>query len=238
MIKQCITYLGIHNFMLDVQQDPTEILFNMAKNDEIDPWHIDIVEVTDRFLKRIEQLELLDLRISGRTLFYASVLLKMKSDTLIEPDLPEDEDDDFFDGAEFADAANFPVPTPPMRHKSIRSATLDELIAELKKAEVVERRRQGRVPDKKINIKKIDTDEVIGIAHEESIEKKVAQIYKKLDELFKNGSNVNFNELLLQSDDDKIMTFIALLFLAGERKIWLEQPELFGELWIYKYAKV
>ncbi|NMG82889.1 MAG: segregation/condensation protein A [Methanosarcinales archaeon] len=237
MIKQSITYLGIHNFMLDVQQDPTEILVNMAKNDEIDPWHIDIVEVTDRFLKRIEQLELLDLRISGRTLFYASVLLKMKSNTLIEPDLPEDEED-FFDGVEFADAASFPIPTPPMRHKSVRPATLDELIAELKKAEVVERRRQTRVPDKKTNVKKIGTDEVISIAHEEGIEKKVAQIYKKLDELFKTGGNVNFNELLLQSGDDKIMTFIALLFLAGDKKIWLEQPELFGELLIYKRAKV
>ncbi len=224
--------------MLEVQQDPTEILVNMAKNDEIDPWHIDIVEVTDQFLKKIEQLELLDLRITGRTLFYASVLLKMKSNTLIEPDLPEDEDEDFFDGAEFAGAENFPIPTPPMRHKSVRPATLDELIAELRKAEVVEKRRETRVSDKKTNVKKIDTDKVISIAHEEGIEKKVTQIYKKLDELFKTGGNVNFNELLLQSGDDKIMTFIALLFLAGDRKIWLEQPELFGELLIYKHAKV
>ena len=32
---------------------------------------------------------------------------------------------------------------------------------------------------------------------------------------------------------ENIMTYVSLLFLATEKKIWLQQNELFGELFIY-----
>ena len=63
-------------------EEPVEILVQMAERGEIDPWNIDIVEVTDRFLSELERRKELDLRISGRTLFYAALLLRMKSDHL------------------------------------------------------------------------------------------------------------------------------------------------------------
>jgi segregation and condensation protein A len=52
----------------DILEEPIEILVNLAKNGEIDPWNIDIVELTDKFLKHVEELEKMDLRVSGRTL--------------------------------------------------------------------------------------------------------------------------------------------------------------------------
>src|SRR6056297_1995063 len=70
----------------DVQ--PVEVLVQLAKDDEIEPWDIDIVTVTDKFLARLDEA---DLRTSGRALFYASVLLRMKSDALLEPDESEEE---------------------------------------------------------------------------------------------------------------------------------------------------
>ena len=63
-------------------EEPVEILVQMAERGEIDPWNIDIVEVTDRFLSELERRKELDLRISGRTLFYAATLLRMKSEHL------------------------------------------------------------------------------------------------------------------------------------------------------------
>jgi segregation and condensation protein A len=71
--------------------EPVELLVQLAEEGEIDPWDIDIVEVTDAFLDRLDDA---DLRTSGRALFYASVLLRMKSDALLgtdEPDEPEPE---------------------------------------------------------------------------------------------------------------------------------------------------
>ena len=67
--------------------EPIELLVQLAEDGEIDPWNIDIVRVTDKFLDRLDRS---DLRNSARALFYASVLLRMKSDALLEPDEPDE----------------------------------------------------------------------------------------------------------------------------------------------------
>src|SRR5271157_2863467 len=59
-----------------IVEDPVEILVGLAERGEIDPWNIDIIEVTDRFLSELERCRQLNLRISGRTLFYAATLLR------------------------------------------------------------------------------------------------------------------------------------------------------------------
>jgi segregation and condensation protein A len=64
----------------DEEVEPVEVLVQLAKNDEIDPWDIDIVAVTDKFLDWLDES---DLRGSGRALFYASVLLRMKGDAML-----------------------------------------------------------------------------------------------------------------------------------------------------------
>jgi segregation and condensation protein A len=69
--------------------EPVELLVQLAEEGEIDPWDIDVVDVTDAFLARLDST---DLRTSGRALFYAAVLLRMKSDALLEPDEEPDEE--------------------------------------------------------------------------------------------------------------------------------------------------
>jgi len=68
--------------------EPVEVLVQLAEDGEIDPWDIDIVAVTDKFLGRLDEAAL---RESGRALFYASVLLRMKSDALLDPEQPDEE---------------------------------------------------------------------------------------------------------------------------------------------------
>jgi segregation and condensation protein A len=76
----------------DDEVEPVELLVQLAKDGEIEPWNIDIVAVTDKFLAALDEA---DLRTSGRALFYASVLLRMKSDAMLdvgEDDDPEEEE--------------------------------------------------------------------------------------------------------------------------------------------------
>jgi segregation and condensation protein A len=63
----------------DDEVEPVELLVQLAEDGEIDPWDIDVVTVTDKFLARLDAS---DLRTGGRALFYASVLLRMKSDAM------------------------------------------------------------------------------------------------------------------------------------------------------------
>ncbi|WP_435360895.1 segregation/condensation protein A [Haloarchaeobius sp. DFWS5] len=73
----------------DGEVEPVELLVQLAKRGDIDPWDIDIVRVTDEFLDALEEV---DLRTSGRALFYASVLLRMKGDELIHGSDDNEED--------------------------------------------------------------------------------------------------------------------------------------------------
>ncbi|GAB7094746.1 ScpA family protein [Halolamina litorea] len=127
--------------------EPVEVLVNLAEAGEIDPWDIDIVAVTDAFL---EELDSADLRASGRALFYASVLLRMKSDAMLGENEPDEPEPDPWELAMEGDApppgedAGFdPVDQLEaemdrrLERKSTRGTpeTLDELVRELRDAE-------------------------------------------------------------------------------------------------------
>ena len=136
-----LSCLGIDWNLLDISEfetyEPLGILVELARDGKINPWDIDIVQLTDSFLGRVEELKQMDLRISSRTLLYSAILLRMKSSGILE--VEEEEGDafelDFPDDPDFPEPEEFPVPKLPVRRISTRPVTLNELILELKKAE-------------------------------------------------------------------------------------------------------
>jgi segregation and condensation protein A len=131
----------------DDDVEPVELLVQLAEDGEIDPWDIDIVDVTDAFLSKLAET---DLRTSARALFYASVLLRMKGDQLLadpqeEPE-PEPEpweqameaagDEEMEPGFDPVDALEAEMDRR-LDRKSTRGSpeTLDELVRELREAE-------------------------------------------------------------------------------------------------------
>ena len=54
-----------------------DVLVDLAKAGQIDPWNIDIIDVTDKYLRTLDVTKEADLRLSGRALFYAAVLLRL-----------------------------------------------------------------------------------------------------------------------------------------------------------------
>jgi len=133
----------------DEEVEPVELLVRLAEDGEIDPWDIDVVRVTDKFL---EALDTADLRTSGRALFYASVLLRMKSDALFAVDEPEDESELSPWEAPFAEESGEDGVLDPgfdpvenleaemdrrleRKHARGKPETLDELVRELREAE-------------------------------------------------------------------------------------------------------
>ncbi len=74
------------------------------------------------------------MRVSARTLLYASILLRMKSDILVNVPPPEDEYMD--EPPDFGDieSDDFPILEPRLRHSASRPVTLQELIDELQRA--------------------------------------------------------------------------------------------------------
>lgn len=143
----------------DEEVEPVELLVRLAEEGDIEPWDIDVVSVTDAFLDRLDAA---DLRNSGRALFYASVLLRMKSEALLEPDEePEPETEPWEDAWNEQDApadGEFgPDPVASLENEMDRRLdrkqargtpeTLDELVRELREAERDSWRKESRTYD-------------------------------------------------------------------------------------------
>lgn len=237
-----LSCLGIDWNLLDISEfetyEPLGILVELAQDGKIDPWDIDIVQLTDNFLGRVEELQKMDLRISSRTFLYSAILLRMKSSGILEVEKEEVDDfeSDFLDDQDFPEPEKFPVPKLPVRRVSTRPVTLNELILELKKAEKsLSRRNEKRafqIAEEPHPDPQLTTGDVLGIAHEEAISSRLALIWARLAELFITQPVVVFSSFL-ETSEDRIMDYLSLLFLASSRKIWLFQNELFEELYIY-----
>ena len=224
-------------------EEPVEILVRMAERGEIDPWNIDIVEVTDRFLQELNRRRELDLRISGRTLFYASVLLRMKSEHLGEPideegavddeGFPEP-DEPGFDGREYLGPVERLEREIRRRierkHLRTRPVTLYELIRMLKTAEREEcRRRRTRHVVKEPDV---DVDEVVGVAHEEGFHAASAAVWQGWEDLSPAHEKVSLSDLCGTLGRSVPDVYIPLLFLMLEGRLAISQKDFFDEVFI------
>lgn len=234
-------------------EDPVEILVGLAERGEIDPWNIDIIEVTDRFLSELERRRELNLQISGRTLFFAATLVRMKSEQLVIVDEPEDsgdgEDDDLFGESGTGDGEDIDYtgrlgPIERLEHeiqrrldrKSMRKSptTLFELITELKNIEKEERRRrrmaEGGREDYTDSL--IDADDVVSIAHEEGFQESSMTRLAEYLEGLEIDEEMTLSELCRRMEWGIPEVFIPLLFLALDGRCSLRQEEFYGDIWV------
>ena len=207
--------------------EPAEVLVELAKRGEIDPWDIDIALATEKFLQYIDSLEKRDLRIPARTLLYASILLRLKSDTM-EEQREEEPEPEAEEPCPEEEVIEDQLPKPPVRRHTKRPVTLDELILELKKAEMVGRRKAMRE-------KWPEPEEmVLDLSHDEGIEDRILALGPILDDMFVEKPTITFQEINSKTEDG-VSNYISLLFMAHRRQVWLEQEEVFGELFIKRH---
>ncbi len=232
-----------------MDEEPVEILAGMAERGEVDPWNIDIVDVTDRFLAELERRKELDLRVSGRTLFYAACLLRMKSDYFEgwsdddeeEAVLSLDDDGDLidFDSGEEGE----PIERLEreiqrrLRRRNLRKRppiTLYELLKHLKTAEKEQRRKQRRrkpaPPEPDLDF---DVGDVVAVAHDEGYQRAVAGVMDGFQRSARAGDGVvTLDELADAMDRARHEIYIPLLFLMLEGRLALWQDEFFGDVYI------
>jgi segregation and condensation protein A len=233
------------------QTEPVDVLVEMAREGEIDPWDIDIVEVTDKFLERLEEADLVR---SGRALLYASILLRMKSDYIVEEDDDEDDEpelsragarEDGFPEAPFDDnidalEAEFErrLERRRVRDKT-RPETLDELVRELRERERGSWWKESREYDTSTEETVFrperpapTTEDAMETAHNDDIEESVDEVRDRLGAEFEHREEILFAELRGETKRETVTTYVALQFLAMRDGIVLEQDELYGDLWV------
>jgi segregation and condensation protein A len=231
-------------------EDPVEILVGLAERGEIDPWNINIIEVTDRFLSELERCRQLNLQVSGRTLFYAATLLRMKSEHLELLSVPAEEGLDEDDGS-FGEDYDIPFdsemdyggrlgPIERLEHeiqrrldrKNMRKSpvTLFELIIELKNIEKEERRRR-RLTDTADDLL-IYAEDVVGIAHDEGYQESAMTMLEEYLAGIEMEGEMTLAELCRQLEWGIPEVYIPLLFLALDGRCSLRQEEFFGDVYV------
>lgn len=244
------------NFVQEAEVDGIEILVNMAKQGKIDPWNVDIVEVTDKYLMHLFQSKAQNLRLTGRTLLFAAILLKLKSNVLEGIDVldfePQHQDEFNYDDEMPLDYEEEYIPTNNVisidevlqRRTSVRLnhnrvVTLRDLIRQLEFYEMLDKKQSlknahERAKRRVQNYARLSPDDIINLAHDEYIENGVQRLKANLSEILSRQDKIELNELTLLGMD-KISAYISLLFLTVESDYDLEQDEFYGDLYVIRY---
>jgi segregation and condensation protein A len=123
------------------------------------------------------------------------------------------------------------LPRPPVRRHTKRPVTLDELISELKKAEMVGRRKAMRDRWPTTEEKALD------LSHDEGIEDRIKALGPILDDMFLTRKKVSFMDINSRNSEseDGVTNYVSLLFMAHRRQVWLDQEEIFGDLFVRRH---
>jgi len=215
-----------------------DILYDLIKSERMDPWDIDVSQLSKRYLEIVRKLEKTNFFVSGKVVLASAILLKIKSTKLLTEDISnfdsklysQEEDEDYteqLDDQEFEQDSQprLTIKTPIARKRRV---SLNDLVDALEKALEVDTRRKVRKQDDYLEedlampVKKVD------------VGKKIKEVYSKVTNYFKiKQSNLTFTQLLpSNSKEDKVYTFIPLLHLENQNKVGMHQKDSFEEIYI------
>ena len=236
-----------------------EILIELARSGEIDPKNIDIIDVTDRFLKAVAVVPKENLRQSGKILLHASVLLRMKAEALLSSSMVDADDFLEFDAEgspiiydsrmepvarqiTLADLERAIVRRSSSKQLRQRQVTLEQLIAALREAERIERARGQKPTVPRVDLEGQpevnDVDDILELAHDEDIDVIMTRVEDILLRHLAAGEMLPLTKLVeyLGQRRHWVEAFLAVLFLANAGKIAFEQEEFYGPLYLVREA--
>lgn len=206
------------------------ILLELIETRKVDPWNIDIIEISDAFLKKIREMEELDLLVQANVILAAAILLRYKSDYLkflqyqeqMADYIPEEEPQPL-------PMDEVPQLTLTSRIPPKRQVTLDELVEE------VERVIKYESDDRLVRKPKGGIEEIVNFhLEEEDIEARMNEITQKIRGSVDEEGWTLFSRLVKDRDDrfELIYALISVLHLTQNETIDIKQDKLFGEIFI------
>jgi len=226
----------IHGLLFQKKIGWKDIVYELINTGQLDPWDIDLSLLANKYLEKIRELEEANFFVSSQVLLAAALLLRLKSDILLShlPSL----DDILFGRKEQKkyiqerieldeEIPELVARTPLPRFKKV---TLDELMKALGQAINTENRRIRKV----VVARQQEYETAFALPKTRiNIRERIHEVYSKLKDIFsKREEKVAFSEFAGKSREEKISTFVPLLHLDNQHKVWLEQKEHFGEIWI------
>lgn len=227
---------------LEVFSGPLDLLLYLVKKAEVDVYSVPIETVTDQYLRYLEMMQALDLSIAGDFLVMATTLMMIKSRMLLPPEereAPAAGDEDDIDPREA-------LVRQLIEYKKCKEVAilLDE--RQLQREDVFVRDLQHDKVDREYIIREVSVFDLIA-AYNEALQNikteklhqimaerhTVADKIKAIEEVLGVHRQVVFSRLyqLGKSTRHEIAcSFLAMLELARQRRITVQQHDRFGEI--------
>lgn len=240
--------------------DGIEILYNMARAGKIDPWNIDLSDLADKYLLEVAKLKTVNLKHTGRTILFLSILLKLKSNVLdgiemeqIFPDEQEQEEfyDDFepeYEQEEFINKNNvISIDEVLQRRTSVRLnrnrvVTLKDLIRQLEFYEQLDKKQEikNQLERQRKRIRsysRLSSRDIVDMYNEDYIKTAIPKMKENLDRIFEKEEQVELETLILLGFS-KTTAYLALLFLVTNTDYDITQEKFYDKLYVKKYDKI
>jgi segregation and condensation protein A len=203
-----------------------EMLMDLVATHKLDPWNIDLVEITTGYIERIRNMEMLDLRVPANLILAAAILVRFKSDALrFEEEAQVMEEQTYVE--EDAEPAVIPVLELKTRIPPKRMVTLDELLLAMEKVFEEQKKREEKA-------QKVEIPSVINIQlPETNIEERMADVYERVLAEKDSEGLATFSSILRdRTASEIIFTLLPLLHLVQDGELSIFQEKFFGEIFI------
>lgn len=231
----------IEDLLFGEQLSWQTIIYDLINTEQLDPWDLDLVVLTNSFLEKVKGLEETNFFVSSKVLLATSLLLRLKSEVLLNEYLPS-LDAIFFGKKEEKryiqerieldeDIPGLIPRTPLPRYRRI---SLQELMSALGKAINTENRRIRRVVLSRQQ--EFETGLSLPKAHI-NLKERIGTIFSLLKIRFSSGhEKIAFSSFSGKSNTEKISNFVPLLHLDNQKRLWLSQDAHFEEIWVWLHS--
>lgn len=236
--------IKINNF-----EGPLDLLCHLIDKNKMDIYDINISEITDQYIKYIEQMEKMNLEITSEFLVMSSTLLYLKSKHLL-PKQQEDEEE---------------ITEEELIRRIIEYKKYKEITKKLKENFLQYSKRFYKLPEEiELPKQKIEKDydstiipkiykellqrntekinenasniEKIAITETYTVGNTVKEMYRALVKFKKFTFNKLFS-LKKHNRNEVVTAFSGLLEMSRRNKVTTEQDELFGDIEVEKNTK-
>lgn len=241
--KSSVGQEQIHKILFNREIGWREIIYDLINTEQLDPWNINITVLSNKYLEKVREIEEADFFISSKVLFAASLLLRIKSEILLNKYIKsideilfgkkEEKNSYQMERIELEEEIPELVPKTPMPR--VKKVTLNELMESLNKAINTENRRIKKAV---INKNALRETGISLPKKKHNIKDRIKDIYNRLKDIFKIKSEhkkISFTEFTKKHENNKkIDHFTPLLHLENQQDIWLDQEKHFDEIHIWE----